>query len=193
MVPIHRSSDRCGRKCCFLAGRASTRPLRRRPIDARAHAAVWHRGQDAGLRRVRAGGTGGRRMFPSSNDHFDSSPWTWRRVHSSKRSQRHALRKAIIFAHRTLRRYRTQYADYVANSERSVRVSGSLPEAKNTVKRKRTAGGYQTAVIGGTRPPYHRARLAVAKPKPTSTRGWPTVPWTAFQRTIRHKLSNLRP
>jgi Acyclic terpene utilisation family protein AtuA len=50
----------------------------------------------------------------------------------------------------------TQYADYVANSERSVRVSGSrFTEAKEYTIKLEGAQlvGYQTAVIGGIRDP----------------------------------------
>jgi hypothetical protein len=62
----------------------------------------------------------------------------------------------------------TQYADYVANSERSVRVSGSrFTEAKEYTIKLEGAQlvGYQTAVIGGIRDPHIIRNLDSLLPK----------------------------
>lgn len=62
----------------------------------------------------------------------------------------------------------TQYADYAANSERSVRVSGSrFTEAKEYTIKLEGAQlvGYQTAVIGGIRDPHIIRSLDSLLPK----------------------------
>jgi hypothetical protein len=62
----------------------------------------------------------------------------------------------------------TQYANYVANSERSVRVSGSrfTPAAEYTIKLEGAQlVGYQTVVIGGIRDPHIIRSLDALLPK----------------------------